>query len=1209
MTTASLKATTSTSTQPAARIRDFVRRRTTLLALSGLTSALASALAVAPYVFIYFIAVALLETGGGLDLAWVVGMAVASVLVAVLRGALTSLSTSLSHSAAYDILYDLRIALAEKLASLPFGFFGERNTGTLKKIIHEDVEQLEEGIAHIIPDAVSGVLTPLATLAVLGIIDWRMSLALIGSTLITVVLYGRMSNGSRTMYGEYNQLVAHMNAAVIQYINGMRVIKAFTQTGVSFEKLRQAVVRMEAYYLKMQKKLLPTYGMVMMMSRAGLLFVLPVGAWLLATGQLTAATFILFVVVGMGFNRPIFQLMYGLGTAFWQVSAASKRVSEILTTPSLSEPAHPQGPVGHTIAFHQVGLRYTEAGASALHEVSFEVPEGTITALVGPSGAGKTSAARLIARFWDVTAGSVTIGGVDVRQMSTRTLMDQVAFVFQDVFLFNESVLENIRVGRPGASDDEVIAAAKAARCHTFISEDLEHGYQTLVGENGSRLSGGQRQRLSIARAILKDAPIVVLDEATAFVDPENELLIQEALSALIARGKTLIVIAHRLSTITHVDQIVVMDQGRVVARGKHTDLLHACPLYARLWSAHIGAQGYAFHTDRSEPTLTRAAVAAAPTRPAAESAGTPDYGDLDEHDGFFTMVRKLVRGQGPVVRRVLWLKLLQGIVTAVPSLAAVLMVLDVLAGTLSVERAVGLSVLAISAYGLQYVTTWVSMYSLFFLDTAVQRGLRLFLAHIMRRLPLGFFTRRDVGSVDALFTTHIQFLELHLIIDLGVMAVVTPITVFVSMLFWDWRLALAAAAGMPLAFWVLRRVNTTFRRVWRDQSDARTRANARMVEYLFGIPVIRAFNLGGARLNRFTQALDTYRLASRRTITTIAPAMSAYTAAVEAGFAAVLVVGALLWAAGQVSAGVLVTCLILAATLYLPLMLMGDLIGLQRIMQNAVRAVGEFIRTPILPEPVEPRLPQGTAISFRDVHFTYEQRPVLRGVSFDIPERSLTALVGPSGAGKTTIANLIARFWDVDSGAILIGGEDVRQLSTDTLLAQMTMVFQDVYLFADTIRNNIRLGNPSATDAEVEQAAKRAQIHDFIMTLPEGYDTVVGEGGSSLSGGQKQRVSIARAILKDARIVILDEATASVDPENEAQLQRAFDALTAEKTLIVIAHRLTTIQNADQILVIDDGQVIQRGRHTELIQVPGLYQTFWNDRLKVGQWGIHRAA
>jgi ATP-binding cassette subfamily B protein len=374
------------------------------------------------------------------------------------------------------------------------------------------------------------------------------------------------------------------------------------------------------------------------------------------------------------------------------------------------------------------------------------------------------------------------------------------------------------------------------------------------------------------------------------------------------------------------------------------------------------------------------------------------------------------------------------------------------------------------------------------------------------------------------------------------------------------------------------------------------------------GIGVIRAFNLAGSRFGQFERAMDDYRVASTHTVTALSPAMAAFMTSIELGMAAVLIVGSLLYLSGMLAVEPFLLFMFLSLAFYNPMMALADMLGYNRIIRNSVRNINEFLKTPLLPEPVQSKHPNGFDITFDRVSFGYDDHRVLDDVSFTIPEKRLVALVGPSGSGKTTITNLIARFWDVTDGSIYIGGVDVREMTTDTLLSHITMVFQDVYLFNDTILNNIRFGNPNATDEQVFAAARAAQCHDFIVELPEGYLTIVGEGGGTLSGGQKQRISIARAILKDAPIVLLDEATASIDPENERLVQQAFNALTANKTLIVIAHRLNTVQYADNIIVLDEGRVVQQGTHSALIGCEGMYRRFWEERQKARSWKLGRA-
>ena len=1175
-------------------------------------AATGAALGLVPYYLIYLVSVRLFGSADGLDTQYIWQLAWLAVGAVVGKGICNGISTRLSHIAAYTILYDLRIELARKLGSLPLGYFTNRTTGEIKKIIHEDVEQLEQGLAHLIPDVVAGVTVPILAGILLLLVDWRMTLATLASAVVALGFFGFMM--SRFDMSAYNALLAKMNGVVIQYINGMKVIKAFTRTDFSFGQLQDVVEEMRQVYVRSTRTSALPMAIMLTLMRSAAVTVVPVGITLYLTGALTIPTFVLFVVMGIGFNRPIMAVLFHGFTGFYQINSASQRIAEVFNQPELADPIEPKQPQGNDITFDNVSFGYGDI--QVLNNVSFTATTGSVTALVGPSGAGKSTLAKLIPRFWDVEQGEIAIGGVSVKDIAVEQLMNRVSFVFQDVFLFNDTVLENIRIGNPTATKAEIIKAAKAARCHEFI-KTLPQGYDTSVGENGVSLSGGQRQRLSIARAILKDAPIVVLDEATAYVDPENEAMVQEALAGLLAREKkTLIVVAHRLSTITEADQILVIDQGQIVARGTHGELLESCGLYKEQWHAHRSARNWQLPSpsEAAKPTTSlRPQSVVERSRNHTSSIATSEadkplenpYRTLDETDSVWTMMRKLIPANTDHYfwRAVRW-RMIEGTAIGATSYVVYLVLVALFQGAEASQLwgyVAAIVVLCLAQIGFGYRAN-VQAYAL---TMGVQTRLRLFIADYLRRLPLGFFTQRSTGTIDALFTTNIMFLEPHHVLESLINAVVTPILIFLVMLVYDWRLALVLASSVPFALMALRYGEKIFARVWRLQSAARVQANARMVEYIQGISVIRAFNLSGDRLAQFRHGLQDYRTASLNTVTQLTTATVMFLSVLELGFALLLVVGAALFVQGSLTGESFLFFMVLGLAFYIPLMSMADMLEFYRIMQNCVRNLKEFLQADLLPVASSPQWPQDTTIEFKDVSFSYDSETVLEQVSLAIPPRSMTALVGPSGSGKTTITNLIARFWDVNQGAVTLGGVDVRQMPTDTLLSQMTMVFQDVYLFNDTIFENIRFGNPDATEAEVMAAAQAAQCHGFISQLPEGYQTMVGEGGAMLSGGEKQRISIARAMLKDAPIVLLDEATASIDPENERLIQQAIHALSAEKTLIVIAHRLTTIAAADQILVLDEGRIVERGQHEALVEQGGLYQRLWDVRVRSHGWKI----
>ncbi len=1179
---------------------DVARKRMWALALAAGLATLSAGLGLVPYVLVYLISVHLFfRPPAEADASYVWLLAGLSVAAIGLKALAFGFAERVSHVAAYDILYELRMELAKKLSELPLGYFGNRTIGELKKVIHEDTEQIEEGLAHAIPDITSAVATPLLTAIVLFYVDWRMALATVAMLPLLVGLYGYILNRSKGHMSAYQRMMASLNSVVVQYVQGMKVIKAFARTDNSFEEYRKVVEEASRIYEEAHTRTRAPFAVFYVGLRANVLVILPVGVALYLAGTLTLPTLVLFLILGMGFNQPLFKLMMTAGMTWWKISGSTRKIAEVLAEEPLPEPANPREPEGHDLEFRNVSFGYNEK--RVLREVSFRAPEGTVTALVGPSGAGKTTVARLIPRFWDADEGEVLLGGVDVREMSSGDLMQRVAFVFQDVFLFDDSVYENIRVGNPGATGEEVLDAARRARVDEFARE-LPEGYDTRVGENGSRLSGGQRQRISIARAILKDAPLVVLDEATAFVDPENEALIQEAIGSL-TEEKTLVVVAHRLSTITGADQILLVEDGRISARGTHEELLERSETYRTLWNAHEEAQERAtadVRAERAEVPKVRAYVEQKP----AELPENP-YRSL-EGESFVGMVLRLAgRHRRDYVRRALPLQFLEGVVFSAPVVLVFLTLLELFRDEVSLGRVYGYVGGILLSFALLALFNYLATGVLYKVDGGAKNDLRLYIGEHLRRLPLGYFTRRDTGRINALVTNDVMQLDYVTSTAQFVRAVVSPALTLVVLLLIDWRMALATFAGVPLFLLVLWWGDGVFKKVWREQTVARTEANSRMIEYIRGIPVVRAFNLGGERSERFERAMDRYRRASADTQTKLTPVIVGGITVLELGFAAILVVGSALFLAGTLELSIFLLFLVLGLVFYAPIHDAGELMGYRRMVQNSMRKVTELLDTPLLPEPETDHPPQHHSIAFENVSFSYEDERVLKDVSFGIPEKNLTALVGPSGSGKTTVTYLIARFWDVDEGAVRVGGGDVRDMKTDTLMSNITMVFQDVYLFGDTIVNNIRFGNLDATEKEVVAAARAARCHEFIMQLPRGYDTPVGEGGSTLSGGEKQRISIARALLKDAPIVLLDEATASIDPENERLIQDALNALVAEKTLVVIAHRLSTVRAADNIVCLEDGRVVQQGTHEQLIGQNGLYRRFWTERARARDWKL----
>ena len=509
----------------------------------------------------------------------------------LLRVACHGISTILAHISAYTILEGIRLKIADRLMKAPLGEVMGRRIGYLKNIIMDKVEDLEPPLAHMIPELTSNLLLPVAIFIWMLVIDWRMGLAVLIAPVLAMIPMFFLMRNYNSQYAAYMEANNHVNSIIIEYVEGIEVVKAFNQSTSSYEKFVNAVQSFKEFTLAWFKSTWKTMNLMMAIMPITLLGVLPVGLLLVQNGSISPAELAMGIILSLSIVGPLMKATTFINEAK-SMEYAVEAANELLNLPVLPDSGKIVSIPRNDIVLEHVTFSYDGSEQNeVLHDVNLELPEGSFTALVGPSGGGKSTIARLIARFWDVTGGNITIGGKNIKELSIRQLSELVSFVTQDNFLFNCSLKENIRLGNPNATDEEVYAAAKAACCDEFIVR-LDKGYDTPAGDAGKRLSGGEKQRIAIARAILKNAPIVILDEATAFTDPQNEDKIQKSIMAL-SKGKTLLVIAHRLSTIQNADQIVVLKKGRIVDCGKQEELLKRCPLYADMWKAHIGAKNW----------------------------------------------------------------------------------------------------------------------------------------------------------------------------------------------------------------------------------------------------------------------------------------------------------------------------------------------------------------------------------------------------------------------------------------------------------------------------------------------------------------------------------------------------------------------------------------------------------------------------------------
>jgi ATP-binding cassette subfamily B protein len=721
----------------------------------------------------------------------------------------------------------------------------------------EDVERMEIFLAHNIPDFVGAFVYTVLTATVLFVVDWRLALATIVVIPAGIVFQILPMGRAREVVSKWFSAVENMNATMIEYIQGMPIIKAFNHTVESFSKYSKSIEECISLEDKMCGRWYLSMSIFSVSITANMLLLLPVGATMYLSDVITLQKFVLFLLLGVGFGNPMLTMIQ-FGRLMEGNFEGQARIEAVLTAKSLSEPDEPGIP-GRGVFGKKVEFGY-DRETRVLKGIDFSIPAGRFVALVRPSGAGKSTLARLIPRFWDVDTGSISLGETDIRKVKIDDVMDQFGLVFQNVHLFNDTVLANLRIGRPG-----IPAAA---------------------------------------------------------------------------------------------------------------------PFY--LWQKNVLARGL------------------------------------------------------------------------------------------------------------------------------------------------------------------------------------------------------------------------------RKRSDSLAEVNSEVIEYVQGIEVLKAFKQTGKQSKKINEILKKFRDLNIHVTMKAELPMTFTQVVIDLGFCLILLFAAFFLLSGTTTLTVFLIFLIMGLRIYEPIKLLLPSSAFLNMAEPAIHKIKDILDTKPLPQPENGQVPKAFDIKFKDVTFSYDKTPVLKNVSFTIPEKRITALVGPSGSGKTTITRLIARFWDVDSGEVRVGGHDIRDMKIDDLLSQVSMVFQDVYLFNDTIYQNIAYGSKTATRDKIIDAAKTARCHDFISNLPHGYDTMVGEGGATLSGCEKQRISIARAILKDEAIILLDEATASVDPENEYLIQGAINSLVESKTLIIIAHRLSTITSADQIIVLNsEGKVEEMGKHTELLKAGRLYRRLWESRQQARSWKV----
>jgi len=1137
----------------------------------------------------------------------------------------------------------LRDRLFSHLLSLGPTYTRQERTGELASVAVQGIEELEAYFSQYLPQLILAVLVPVTFLVFIARIDWLSAAVLLLTAPLIPLFMVLIGSLAETLTRRQWQTLRRLSAFFLDVIQGLETLKMLGRSRENLAKIEQAS---ESYRITTMQVLRVTFlsalALELVSTLSTAVVAVQVGLRLLY-GWVTFEQAFFVLLLAPEFYLPL--RMLGMRFhAGMSGAAAGQRIFELLEMAKdqrpKPEPSYPLSFVHPALSISFQDVHYSFPNRDpVLTGVTFLVAAGQKTALIGLSGAGKSTLASLLLRFDEPTQGMIVVGDQPLASIPAEDWRQQIAWVPQNPYLFQDTLAANIRLGCPQATLEEVIHAANQAHADVFI-DCFAQGYDTLIGERGARLSAGQAQRIALARAFLKDAPILILDEGTANLDPETAALVQDSLREL-AKGRTVILIAHHLNTVIDAEQIVVLDRGQVVETGSHRSLLNRHGLYAKMVEAgESGGSGSQSLTPDPLRRKEEDSMFLSPwERPGEGEYDQPSPLPISQYRergithpppifGRHDLNHKGDKGWGWV-----W----TGLLTLVkPYIAWV--ALSVLLGFATVGSSIGL--MGASAYIISAAALQPSIAALqiaivgvrfFGLTRGVFRYLERLVSHqttfrILARLRVWFYQAIEPlaparlsayhsGDLLSRVTNDIAMLENFYVRALAPPLVAGSVTLVATAYLYSYHpnlalvylaFALLIGVGVPLL------VNLLSCRAGASLAEIRGRLNTALVDGIQGLADLLAFGQAGLQLERMHRHSRQYEQAQRRManiggLQTMLGGLAAHLCMWVLVYLAIPLVQA-----GRFNGVYLAVLALVALTSFEALTPLPQASQTMQSSLHAARRLFELAQVSPAVRPLEKpqRLPQRFDLEVRDIVFSYPpglDKPyftpgdgttrnprVLDGLSFSLPQGKHLAIVGPSGSGKTTLLRLLLRFWEYDAGEIRLDGQSLRKLDQEELLQRIAVAPQNPYLFSATLRANLLLAKPDASEPELVCALQQAQLYDFVQTLPQGLDTWVGEHGLRLSSGERQRLSIARALLKDAPLLILDEPSANLDAINAVRLMESILAAASGRALLLVTHRLIEMQAMDEILVLQQGRVVERGNQAELLALGGYYRRMW---------------